>query len=151
MKKLTSMILTVFLFFSCGPREQAKRANERGNQDADEAKALPSPKPLITHNNFEYSTNNYPVTLCGEVYALSKSKNTEFILENNSLKVLVLTNAKTDKDVLETLGMVRNISPHRVTACLSGLNLPLKVGEQLVFEVEKGAIAIASGGVSVSN
>jgi hypothetical protein len=47
--------------------------------------------------------------------------------------------------------MVRQIHPSGVQGCVSGRNLPVNVDGHLVFDVEKGALAIAGGGFSVRN
>lgn len=111
------------------------------------------PKPLQMPDGFVFSSNNYPVTICGTVEATSKDpKSSNYILKNNSLEVWLRVRPTIDSMLRVQFDSLSGIYPYGAAdGCLSGLHLPISENDKTIFEVESGAIAIAPGGISVSN
>lgn len=141
MKALHTLILaTASILFGCGSEKihGDSTLNQTSNPNG---------------SAFVCPTFNNPVILQGTVRATSADPNeSEYYIQNVNLITYLKTTPTTNADLLQRLKMLNAIVKYGgADGCVAGNAQPAIVNGKLIFEVENGAIAISSGGFSVSN
>lgn len=152
--KLKSVLLAALLAGCGGSKPTAAlESSNPGQGKSQPVDSNPTDIQSPSSNEHICPTFNYPVTLYGVVQATdSDPAKSEYFVKNGTLLVYLKTTAATDPDLINHLKMLNGIAIYGgADGCVSGRNLPAMINGRLVFEVEKGAVAIESGGFSVSN